>query len=456
MDLRASMTSATVDISGAVRGELASLRSLPQVHRSIRIPGSAVQGAAWRRLLVFVGPGYLVAVGYMDPGNWATSLAGGSQFGYALLSVVLVSNLMAMLFQAAAVRLGIAAGVDLAQACRLHFSRGISLSLWILCEIAIIACNLAEVIGMAIGLNLLFGLPLVAGVAVTVTDVLLLLALQKCGFRWLEAAIIALVVTVGVCFAFQMVWLQPQLGAVLAGLVPERRIVTDPTMLYLAVGIVGATVMPHNLYLHSSLVQTRRHEHSDAGKREAIGFATIDSTLALGLALLINAAIMVLAGGAFHRPDVAPVSELGDAYRLLSPLLGVGIASALFGIALVCSGLSSSVTGTLAGQIVMEGFLEIRIPPAARALLTRAVAIVPAVVATAWFGSSGANSLLVFSQVVLSLQLPFALVPLLLFTTQRRHLGAFAFSRTMSVLLWTGASIVIALNLWMLQRLLLA
>jgi manganese transport protein len=394
-----------------------------------------------------------VAVGYMDPGNWATSLAGGSQFGYALLSVVLVSNLMAMLFQAAAVRLGIGAGLDLAQACRRHFSPRASLLLWILCEIAIVACNLAEVIGMAIGLNLLFGLPLVAGIVVTLLDVLLLLALQNRGFRWLEAAIIALVATVGVCFAFQMAWLQPRLAAVLAGFVPRPRIVTDPAMLYLAVGIVGATVMPHNLYLHSSLVQTRRHEPSDPGKREAIRFATLDSTLALGLALLINAAIMILAGGAFYRPGGEPVSELAEAYRLLSPLLGVGIASALFGVALVCSGLSSSVTGTLAGQIVIEGFLDIRIAPAARALITRGIAIVPAIVVAAWYGNAGANSLLVFSQVVLSLQLPFAIIPLLLFTTRRRYLGAFAFGRSTSALLWAAATLVVGLNVWMLQRL---
>jgi manganese transport protein len=431
-------------------------RVAPQAHHSIAASGPSVTGSPWRRLLVFVGPGYLVAVGYMDPGNWATSLAGGSRFGYALLSVVLLSNLMAMLFQAAAVRLGIGAGLDLAQACRRHFSPRVSFVLWVLCEIAIVACNLAEVIGMAIGLNLLFGLPLTAGVIVTLLDVVLLLALQSWGVRWLEAAIIALVATIGVCFAFQMAWLQPQLGAVLGGLLPRPRIVTDPAMLYLAVGIVGATVMPHNLYLHSSLVQSRRHDGSGAGKREAIRFATIDSTFALGLALLINAAIMVLAGGAFYRPDAEPVGELAEAYRLLSPLLGVGIASALFGVALICSGLSSSVTGTLAGQIVMEGFLAIRIAPAARAMITRGVAIVPAIVVTGWFGSDGTNSLLVFSQVVLSLQLPFAIVPLLLFTTRRRYLGVFAFGRSASLLLWAAASVVIGLNLWMLQRMIFA
>ena len=450
----ASMQSATVGIEPTRLANLVGIGpSLPQVHRSIAAPGRSVQSAAWRRMLVFFGPGYLVAVGYMDPGNWATSLAGGSQFGYALLAVILLSNLMAMLFQAAAVRLGIGAGLDLAQACRRNFPPRVSFALWLLCEVAIVACNLAEVIGMAIGLNLLFGLPLVAGVIVTLVDVMLLLALQRRGFRWLEAAVVALVATIGVCFAFQIAWLQPPIAAVLAGFVPRPQIVADPAMLYLAVGIVGATVMPHNLYLHSSIVQTRRHGRSDAGKREAIRFATIDSTLALGLALLVNAAILVLAAGAFHRPGGAAVSELGDAYRLLSPLLGVGIASAVFGVALVCSGLSSSLTGTLAGQIVMEGFLDLRMSPAARALLTRAVAIVPAVVVTGWYGSAGASSLLVFSQVVLSLQLPFAIVPLLLFTTRRRHLGAMAFGALASALLWAAAGLVVCLNVWMLVRL---
>jgi len=420
---------------------------------AIAEPRASEATAGWRRLLVFLGPGYLVAVGYMDPGNWATSLAGGSRFGYALLAVILLSNAMAMLFQAAAVRLGVAGGVDLAQACRRHFAPRVSLALWLLCEVAIVACNVAEVIGMAIGLNLLFAIPLGVGVVVTLLDVMLILALQRRGVRWLEAAIVALVATVGVCFAFQIAWLEPSWAAVLGGFVPQPRIVADPQMLYLAVGIVGATVMPHNLYLHSALVQTRQPERTTEAVREAIRFATIDSTVALGLALLVNAAILVLAAGAVHRSGIAPVVELADAYRLLSPLLGVGIASALFGIALVCAGLSSSVTGTLAGQIVMEGFLDLRVSPAARALLTRAVAIVPAVAVTAWYGSSGANALLVFSQVVLSLQLPFALVPLLLFTTRRRHLGIHAFGRAATWALWTGAALVICLNAWLLTRL---
>jgi manganese transport protein len=308
--------------------------------------------ARWRS----PAPGYLVAVGYIDPGNWATSIAGGSQFGYSLLSVILISNLMAMLFQAAAVRLGLASGRDLAQMCREQYPPAISFVLWVLCEIAIVACNIAEVLGMAIGLNLLFGLPLLAGVCITVVDVMLILALQRRGFRSLEAVVIGLVLLIGLCFAAQIVWLQPPLAAVLSGFLPSAQIVTNPEMLYLAVGSIGATVMPHNLYLHSSIVQTRANTTSTEGKEEAIRYATLDSTVALGLALFVNAGIMILAAGAFHQPGQAPVTELAEAHRLLSPLLGVGIASAVFGVALLASGLSSSVTGTLAGQIVMEEF----------------------------------------------------------------------------------------------------
>ncbi|MBH1963715.1 MAG: Nramp family divalent metal transporter [Comamonadaceae bacterium] len=424
--------------------------SLPQVHRSVAVPGLASSAA--KRMMAFAGPGYMVAVGYMDPGNWATSIAGGSQFGYALLSVIFISNLMAMALQAAAVRLGLASGQDLAQACRQYFPPVINGILWVFCEVAIIACNLAEVLGMAIGLNLLFGMPLLLGVCVTVLDVMLILALQSRGFRSLEAVIIALVSVVGICFAAQLLWLHPPLAAVLSGFIPRSEIVTNPLMLYLAVGIVGATVMPHNLYLHSSIVQTREHAQTPEGTRSAIRFATIDSTVALALALFVNAAIMVVAAGAFNRPGVAPITELSDAYALLSPTLGVGIASAVFGIALLASGLSASVTGTLAGQIVMEGFLDIRLSPAMRAFLTRCIAIVPALVAVAWYGNAGAGALLVFSQVVLSMQLPFAVFPLLWFTTRRKHLGAFAFGWKMSLLLWMAACLIVALNVWMLQR----
>lgn len=438
----------------SIAAESIQSASLPEVHRTVDVPRAGSGANAARRMFAFAGPGYLVAVGYMDPGNWATSIAGGSRFGYPLLAVILLSNMMAMLFQAAAVRLGLASGRDLAQACRAHYPAGINLMLWGLCEIAIVACNLAEVLGMAIGLNLLFGLPLVAGVCMTVVDVMLILALQRRGFRRLEAVVIALVSLIGMCFAAQLVWLQPSLSAVLGGFIPSAQIVTNPEMLYLAVGIVGATVMPHNLYLHSSIVQTRRHDRSPAGTREAIRFATIDSTVALGLALFVNAAILIVAAGVFNRPGVAPVTEISDAYRLLSPLLGVGIASAVFGVALLASGLSSSVTGTLAGQIVMEGFLQIRLSATMRAFLTRMIAIVPAVIATAWFGSAGASALLIFSQVVLSLQLPFAIVPLLLFTTRKRHLGELAFGTRMTIALWGGAVAIICLNGWMLQRLL--
>ena len=430
--------------------------SLPEVHRTITVPTGSRGADSAKRMFAFAGPGYLVAVGYMDPGNWATSIAGGSQFGYSLLAVIFASNLMAMLFQAAAVRLGLASGRDLAQACRDQFPPRINLMLWLFCEVAIVACNLAEVLGMAIGLNLLFGLPLLAGVCVTVVDVMLILALQRRGFRYLEAVVIALVALIGVSFGAQLLWLHPPLAAVLGGFLPSAGIVTNPEMLYLAVGIVGATVMPHNLYLHSAIVQTRRHDKTPEGTRQAIRFATVDSTVALGLALFVNAAILIVAAGAFNRPGQAPITELSDAYRLLSPLLGVGIASAVFGVALLASGMSSSVTGTLAGQIVMEGFLQIRLSPALRALLTRLIAIVPAVVATAWYGSAGASALLVFSQVVLSLQLPFAIVPLLMFTTRRKHLGELAFGHKMSALLWASAAVVVSLNVWMLQRLLMS
>jgi len=407
-----------------------------------------------RRCCTFAGPGCMVAVGYMDPGNWATSIAGGSRYGEALLAVVVASSLMAMLFQAAAVRLGLAGDEDLAQACRRHFGRGTGIALWLFSEIAIVACNLAEVLGMAIGLNLLFGLPLFAGVCITVVDVLLVLALQSRGFRWVEAVVGGLVAAITACFVAQLAWAQPSGHAILRGLALAPRIAADPEMLYLAVGIVGATVMPHNLYLHSAIVRTRSGARDPASMRHAIRWSTIDSTLALGLALFVNAAILIVAAAAFHRPGQAVVTELSEAYRLVSPTLGVALASTVFGAGLLASGLSASITGTLAGQVVMEGFMDIRLSPARRALLTRALAIVPAAAATAWFGAGGASGLLVFSQVVLSLQLPFALVPLLLFTTRRRHLGVHAFGRAATLALWTAATLVICLNVWLLARLL--
>jgi manganese transport protein len=407
-------------------------------------------------MLSFVGPGFMVAVGYMDPGNWATSLSAGSVFGYSLLSVILLSNMMAMLLQAAAVRLGIASGLDLAQSCRRHFSPRLSLVLWLLCEVAIVACNVAEVLGMACGLGMLFHVPLTLGVCITALDVMLILRLQRRGARYLEMFIIALVVMIGTCMAAQMWWLQAPIAAMAQGFVPTSQIVTRPEMLYLAVGIVGATVMPHNLYLHSSIVKTREHDGGEAGVWRAIRYATLDSNIALGMALFVNIAILVLAAGAFHRPGQAPVSELQDAYRLLSPLLGTTAAGAVFGIGLIASGLSSSITGTLAGQIVMEGFLDIRVSRGRRALLTRGLAILPAVAVTIWFGHEGVGRLLVLSQVILGLQLPFAVVPLLWFTTRSRHLGVHAFRASTAVILWTIALALIAINVWGLFELLQA
>ena len=421
--------------------------SLAEVYRSVPVR------AGWgplRKLLAFAGPGYLVAVGYMDPGNWATSLAGGSAFGYTLLSVVVLSSLMAMLLQALSLRLGIATGRDLAQACRDHYSRPAGIALWGLCEIAIVATDLAEVIGTAIALNLLFGLPILLGVILTAADVLLILILQGRGFRWLEAFIIALVAVIFLCFAFEMVASAPALSGVLGGLLPSPQIVTTPAMLYIAIGILGATVMPHNLYLHSAIVQTRGYDQGETGKREAIRLATIDSTLALSIALLINSAILILAAAAFHAAGRADVAEIQDAYHLLAPLLGVPLASTVFAIALLASGQNSTITATLAGQIVMEGFLDIRLPPWLRRLATRLLAIVPAIVVTALYGESGTAQLLILSQVILSLQLPFAVVPLVRFTSDRTKMGAFASRRSTAVLAWVVALLIIALNIKLL------
>jgi manganese transport protein len=391
-----------------------------------------------------------VAVGYMDPGNWATDLAGGSRFGYTLLSVILISNLMAILLQALALKLGIATGRDLAQACRDHYPRPVSFVLWILCEIAIAACDLAEVIGSAIALNLLFGIPLVWGVCLTALDVLLILLLQHKGVRYLEALVITLVATIGVCFAVELAMAQPALAEVARGLVPTARIVTNPAMLYIAIGILGATVMPHNLYLHSSIVQTRRVLPDDRSRREAIKFATIDSTVALLFAFFINAAILILAAATFHQTGHQDVADIGDAYRLLTPVLGTTLASTLFAVALLASGQNSTITGTLAGQIVMEGFLDIRLPAWLRRLITRLIAIIPAVVVIALYGERGAGSLLILSQVILSLQLPFAVVPLVRFTGQRSKMGQFVNPRALSAGAWAVAAVIIALNAWLL------
>jgi manganese transport protein len=420
---------------------------------SVVVPALAGRASAFRRALSFAGPGYLVAVGYMDPGNWATSLSGGAAFGYSLLSVILLSNVMAMLLQAAAVRLGVASGLDLAQSCRRHLPPWVNLFLWLACEVAVVACNLAEVLGMACGLELLFHIPLPIGVCFTAIDVALILVLQRKGVRYLESVIIALVTLIGACFALQVWWLHPPLTAVALGFLPTAPILSSPDMLYLSIGIIGATVMPHNLYLHSSIVKTREHERCDAGIRQAIRYATLDSNIALGFALLVNAAILVLAAGAFNRPGQAPVTSLEDAYRLLSPLLGVSAASTIFGIALIASGLSSSVTGTMAGQIVMEGFLNIPVSRFKRALITRGLAIAPAAVIAGLFGTSGVGRLLVLSQVVLGLQLPFAVAPLLWFTTRRNHLGAHAFRLRTSIVLWCVASALVIVNIWVIYKL---
>ncbi len=421
--------------------------SLPEVHRSIPIPNG--QGF-WRKMLAFAGPGYLVSVGYMDPGNWATDIAGGSKFGYTLLSVILLSNLMAILLQSLCVRLGVATGKDLAQACRDYFSPRVSFILWILCEIAIAACDLAELLGSAIALQLLFGLPLMWGVCITALDVLVLLFLQGKGFRYVEALVIMLVATIGACFAAELLFARPDIGGVLQGYVPNHEIVRNPEMLYLAIGILGATVMPHNLYLHSSIVQTRSWQPTPTHRWEAIKFGTIDSTVALSFALLINSAILIVSAATFHFSGNQQVAEIQDAYQLLSPLLGVSGASAIFGIALLASGQSSTLTATLAGQIVMEGFLQIRLPAWLRRLATRLIAIVPALIAIAIFGEHSTSSLLVFSQVILSLQLSFAVIPLVMFTSDRRLMGEFVNPRWLKVLAWAVAALIVGLNSWLL------
>jgi manganese transport protein len=421
--------------------------SLPEVHRSLRVPKS---GSWLRKFLAFAGPGYLVAVGYMDPGNWATDLAGGSLFGYTLLSVIMLSNLMAILLQALAGKLGIVTGRDLAQACRDHYSKPVAMGLWVLCELAIAACDLAEVIGAAIALNLLFGIPLLYGVILTSFDVMLVLLLQNKGFRYIEAIVIALIATIAGCFAVEMYLSKPDVTGILGGFVPSAEIIRNPEMLYIAIGILGATVMPHNLYLHSSIVQTRRFEQTSSGKREAIRYATMDSTIALLFALMINAAILILSSAAFHRAGMTDVAEIGDAYHLLTPVLGTTAASILFGVALLAAGQNSTLTGTLAGQIVMEGFLNIRLKPWLRRLITRLIAIIPAVIVTALYGESGTAQLLILSQVILSLQLSFAVVPLVQFTSDKKKMGEFVNPLWLKILAWTVAIVIMGLNAYLL------
>ena len=429
-----------------------SLPSLPESHRTIPF----LSGATWfRKVLAFAGPGYLVAVGYMDPGNWATDIAGGSKFGYSLLSVILLSNLMAMFLQALSAKLGIATGRDLAQACREHYSRRTSLFLWVVCEIAIAACDLAEVLGSAVALKLLFGLPLLAGVLITALDVLIVLALQGRGFRLIEIFVVTLIASIAGCFAYEIFFAQPLWKQAALGFVPHLEILRNREMLYIAIGILGATVMPHNLYLHSSIVQTRAFGSSTRDRREALRYAVFDSTLALGLALFVNAAILVLGAAVFHTRGLHNVAEIADAYKLLSPLLGASLASTLFACALLASGQNSTLTGTLAGQIVMEGFLEIRLKPWVRRLITRSIAIFPAALVIGIAGESNVTALLVFSQVVLSFQLPFAVIPLIQMTSNREKMGEMVNSRVTVVIAWIVAAAILYFNgelLWLIFR----
>jgi manganese transport protein len=429
-----------------------ALPSLPEAHRTIPISC----GTSWfRKILAFAGPGYLVAVGYMDPGNWATDLGGGSKFGYTLLSVVLISNLMAMFLQALSAKLGIATGRDLAQACREHYSHRTSLFLWIVCEIAIAACDLAEVLGSAVALKLLFGLPLLAGVLITALDVLLVLALQGRGFRLVEAFVVTLIASIAACFAYEIFFAHPLWREAAVGFLPRAEILRNREMLYIAIGILGATVMPHNLYLHSSIVQTRAFGASVRDRREAMRYAIFDSTVALGFALFINAAILVLGAAAFHSRGLNNVADIADAYRLLSPVLGASLASTLFACALLASGQNSTLTGTLAGQIVMEGFLNLRLKPWLRRLITRAIAIIPAALVIGFAGENKVTSLLILSQVILSFQLPFAVIPLIQFTADRSKMGEFANSRFVSVVAWTVAAAILFFNgelLWLIFR----
>jgi len=422
--------------------------SLPEVHSSVPVP----TGGFWKKLFAFAGPGYLVAVGYMDPGNWATDLAGGAKYGYTLLSVIMLSNLMAILLQALAARLGIASGRDLAQACRDHYSRPTTLFLWALCEVAIAACDLAEVIGAAIALNLLFGLPMIWGVCLTSADVLLVLWLQHQRFRYVEALVVLLIVGIAGSFAIELALARPDLAGVAKGILPSSAILRDPAMLYIAVSILGATVMPHNLYLHSSIVQTRKYKDDLGSRKEAVRFATIDSTFALMSALFLNGAILVMAAATFHGTGHETVADISDAYLLLAPLLGTSLASTLFAVALLFSGQNATLTGTLAGQIVMEGFLNIRLRPWLRRLITRLIAIIPALITVAIYGERGTGQLLILSQVVLSLQLPFAVFPLVLFTGDRSKMGALVAPVWMRALAWPVAVVIAALNAWLLWQ----
>jgi manganese transport protein len=452
LETEPSLGAATASVPVAKTARTSTLPSLPEAHRTIPI----VAGATWfRKVLAFAGPGYLVAVGYMDPGNWATDIGGGSKFGYTLLSVIVMSNFMAMILQALSAKLGIATGRDLAQACRETYSRRTSFILWVLCEIAIAACDLAEVLGSAVALKLLFGLPLLAGVLITALDVLIVLALQGRGFRLIEAFVVTLIASIAACFAYEIFFAQPLWREAAQGLIPRAEILRNREMLYIAIGILGATVMPHNLYLHSSIVQTRAFGTSVHDRREALRYAVFDSTLALGFALFVNAAILILGAAAFHTRGFHNVAEIADAYKLLSPVLGASLASTLFACALLASGQNSTLTGTLAGQIVMEGFLDIRLKPWVRRLITRAIAIIPAVLVIGIAGEGKVTSLLILSQVILSFQLPFAVIPLIQFTGNRGKMGEFVNSRFTSIVAWTVAAVILVFNaelLWLTLR----
>lgn len=421
--------------------------SLPEVFSTVKVPLTA---NFWKKLFAFAGPGLMVSVGYMDPGNWATDIAGGAKFGYILLSVILVSSIFAMILQHLSLKLGIVAERDLAQACRDHYSKRASFVLWVLSEVAIAACDLAEVIGSAIALNLLLGIPIAIGVAITALDVLIILFFQYKGFRYIEALVAGLITMIFFCFAYEVIVSKPEFAAMFGGLIPQPQIVFNPGMLYIAIGILGATVMPHNLYLHSSIVQTRNYPRNEEGKKTAIKFATIDSNAALFLAFLINAAILIVSAATFHGTGFQDVADISDAYKLLNPVLGVSLASFVFAIALLASGQNSTITGTLAGQVVMEGFLNIHIKPWLRRLITRLIAIAPALIVTIYYGEKGTTSLLILSQVILSIQLSFAVVPLVLFTNDKKKMGRFVNPLRLKVTAWIVTMIIILLNAYLL------
>ncbi len=430
--------------------ERLSLESLSEAFRTVSIPKNA---SFFRKLLAFSGPGYLVAVGYMDPGNWATDLSGGAKFGYALLFVILLSNLMAVLLQYLSAKLGIATGRDLAQMSKEAYSKPVGIFMWLISEIMIIACDLAEVIGSAIALNLLFHIPLVIGIIITAADVFLLLMLQKKGFRYLEALVISLIAIIAGSFLLEIILSSPQFGPLINGFIPTASLVTNKEMLYIAIGIIGATVMPHNLFLHSSVVQTRSFNLDYEGKKEAIKFSAIDSTLALTVAFFVNAAILVVAAAAFHGSGNQDVTDIGVAYNLLTPLLGTSLASIVFGVSLLASGQNSTLTGTLTGQIIMEGFLNLRIKPWIRRLITRLIAIVPALIIIIYFQNYGLGALLVFSQVVLGIALPFAVVPLVMFTSDKKKMGPFANNLLVKITAYAVAALLITLNVWLIYGL---